>query len=80
MAVFSVLENNADTSLPVKNLLITLVTLAVFWVLNAYPWSLFGRLASDTEGWPRVAALVQTPSRWSQFWEKVEQYGMVSYA
>ena len=41
-----------------KNFLITLVTLAVFWVLNAYPWSLFGRLASDTEGWPRVAALM----------------------
>ena len=41
-----------------KNFLITLVTLAVFWVLNAYPWLLFGQLASDAEGWPRVAALV----------------------
>ena len=25
-------------------------------------------------------ALVQTPSRWGQFWEKVEQYGVGSYA
>ena len=27
-----------------------------------------------------LRALVQTPSRWSQFWEKVEQYGVGSYA
>ena len=27
-----------------------------------------------------LRALVQTPSRWGQFWEKVEQYGVGSYA
>ena len=27
-----------------------------------------------------LRALVQTPSRWSQFWEKVEQYGVGSHA
>ena len=27
-----------------------------------------------------LRVLVQTPSRWSQFWEKVEQYGVDSYA
>lgn len=51
------LKNNADTSPLARNLLITLVTLGVFWVLDAYPWRLFGWLASDTEGWLRVAAL-----------------------
>ena len=27
-----------------------------------------------------LRALVQTPGRWSQFWEKVEQYGVGNYA
>ena len=27
-----------------------------------------------------LRALVQTPSRWSQFWEKVEQYGVGGHA
>ena len=55
--MFSIFRNNIDNPIPSRKILITVVTLAAFWLLNTYPWFFFKQFALHTEGWFRIAAM-----------------------